>query len=45
MTAIFTNDDSVTIKLLTKHPFSNLFKSRDNHEVLFRRINIITFKK
>lgn len=37
-TAIFTNDNSVEI-LLINHSFSQQFKNRDNHEVLFRRIN------
>lgn len=37
-TCIFKNDNNVTITLLND-PFSNLFKTRDNHEVLFRRIN------
>lgn len=42
--AIFTNDDSVEI-LLLDHNFSNTFKKRDNHEVLFRRINTFLIKK
>ena len=37
-TAIFTNDNNVEISLLD-HPFSQGLKRRDNHEVLFRRIN------
>lgn len=35
---LFTNDNFVNI-LLPNHPFSNLFKERDNHEILFRRIH------
>lgn len=34
----FTNDDDVSVFLLD-HKFSSIFASRDNHEVLFRRIN------
>ena len=34
----FTNDNNVSI-LLLDHPFSESLKNRDNHEVLFRRIN------
>lgn len=37
-TAVFTNDNHVEISLLD-HPFSQGLKRRDNHEVLFRRIN------
>ena len=40
---VFTNDDSVSI-LLLDHPFSDVFKTRDNHEVLFRRINTFLMK-
>jgi FkbM family methyltransferase len=39
----FTNDDDVTI-LLTNHNFSNIFKNRDNHEIMFRRINTYLIK-
>ena len=35
---LFTNDDYVTISLIN-HEFSNSFKTRDNDEVIFRRIN------
>jgi FkbM family methyltransferase len=35
---IFTNDNNVSVKLLN-HPFSNDLKRRNNHEVIFRRIN------
>jgi len=41
--AIFTNDDSVSISLIN-HPFSIQFKYRDNHEILFRRINTFLIK-
>lgn len=41
--AIFTNDDSVRI-LLIEHPFSNILKRRDGHEVIFRRINTFLIK-
>lgn len=40
---VFTNDDSVSI-LLLDHPFSDVFKTRDNHEVVFRRINTFLMK-
>ena len=39
----FTNDDSVHISLLN-HPLSHALKIRDNHEVLFRRINTFLIK-
>ena len=39
----FTNDDDVTI-LLTNHKFSDIFKTRDNHEIMFRRINTYLIK-
>ena len=35
---IFTNDNNTRI-LLVDHPLSQLFASRDNHEVLFRRMH------
>jgi len=41
--AVFTNDDSVSISLIN-HPFSDSLKRRDNHEVLFRRINTFLIK-
>lgn len=34
----FTNDNNVEIKLIN-HPFSNVFITRNNHEILFRQIN------
>lgn len=37
---IFTNDNYVRINL-PNHEYSNIFKSRNNHEVLFRKINTI----
>ena len=40
---IFTNDDNVSV-LLINHMFSNNFKCRDSHEVLFRRINTFLIK-
>jgi len=40
---IFTNDDNVEI-LLPQHHFSTIFAKRDNHEVLFRRINTYLIK-
>ena len=40
---IFTNDDSVNISL-PDHRFSKRFKTRNNHEVLFRRINTYLIK-
>jgi FkbM family methyltransferase len=39
----FTNDDDVTI-LLINHEFSYVFKNRDNHEVMFRKINTFLIK-
>ena len=41
--AVFTNDDSVSISLIN-HPFSEILETRDNHEVLFRRINTFLIK-
>ena len=38
MSCIFTNDNNTTIKIID-HPFSQTFASRDNHEVLFRRMH------
>lgn len=35
---IFTNDNYVQVQLLDHH-YSTNFKNRDNHEILFRRIN------
>ena len=40
---IFTNDDFVNISLID-HTFSNVFKNRDSHEVIFRRINTFLIK-
>jgi FkbM family methyltransferase len=39
----FTNDDGVTISL-TDHKLSYIFKNRDNHEVIFRKINTYLIK-
>ena len=39
----FTNDDFVSV-LLLNHAFTSVFKMRDNHEVLFRRINTFLIK-
>lgn len=48
MNCIFTNDNNAHI-ILPEHEFSNIFKTRNFHEVLFRKIinylivtNIIT---
>jgi len=38
MSCTFTNDNHVTVTLI-QHPFTPQFQNRDNHEVLFRRIN------
>lgn len=38
ISVIFTNDNDVSIKTIT-HDFTNDFRRRNNHEVLFRRIN------
>jgi FkbM family methyltransferase len=40
---VFTNDDNCSI-LLINHNFSEIFKTRDNHEVIFRRINTFLIK-
>lgn len=40
---VFTNDDNVSI-LLFDHPFTDQFRGRDNHEVLFRRLNTFLIK-
>jgi len=39
MSCIFTNDNNTTIKLI-EHPFSQTFASRNNDEVLFRRMHV-----
>ena len=41
--SIFTNDDFVNISLI-EHDFSNVFKNRDSHEVIFRIINTFLIK-
>ena len=38
MSCIFTNDGEITISLI-EHPFSQTFASRNNHEILFRRMH------
>lgn len=43
MECTFTNDDGVTI-LLIDDKISDMFKIRDNHEVIFRRINTYLIK-
>jgi FkbM family methyltransferase len=43
MECTFTNDDGVTI-LLIDDKISDMFKTRDNHEVIFRRINTYLIK-
>ena len=43
MECTFTNDDGVTI-LLINDKISDMFKIRDNHEVIFRRINTYLIK-
>ena len=43
MECTFTNDDVVTI-LLINDKISDMFKIRDNHEVIFRRINTYLIK-
>jgi len=40
---VFTNDNNVKFSLIN-HPFSEHFKFRDNHEVLFRMINTFLIK-
>lgn len=44
MYAIFKNDDDACV-LLPNHRFSHTFRERDNHEVLFRRINTFLIKR
>lgn len=41
--ALFTNDNNANVKLI-KHNFSNSFKRRNSHEVMFRRINTYLIK-
>ena len=38
MSCVFTNDGGITVSLI-EHPFSPTFASRNNHEVLFRRMH------
>lgn len=40
---IFTNDDNCEVQLL-EHIFSSSLQTRDNHEVIFRRINTFLIK-
>ena len=39
MSCIFSNDNNVEVKLIKRHKSSGTFATRDNHEVMFRRIN------
>lgn len=39
MKCVFSNDNNVEIKLPQDSHYSNTFKTRNNHEALFRRIN------
>lgn len=41
---VFTNDGGVQVKLI-KHRFSDVFRRRDNHEVLFRKISTFLIKQ
>jgi FkbM family methyltransferase len=41
---VFTNDGGVQVKLI-KHRFSDVFRRRDNHEVLFRKISSYLIKQ
>jgi len=43
MECTFTNDDGVTI-LLINDKITDMFKTRDNHEVIFRKINTYLIK-
>ena len=43
-TITFQNDGGVTIKL-PRHKYSNVFKTRDNHEVMFRKIHSFLMDK
>ena len=40
---VFTNDDYAKI-YLPDHEFSGKFSTRDNHEVIFRKINTLLIK-
>tara|TARA_R100000353_G_scaffold100040_1_gene72679 strand:+ start:467 stop:1225 length:759 start_codon:yes stop_codon:yes gene_type:complete len=44
MSCIFTNDNNVEVKLV-KHRSSRVFATRDNHEIMFRRINTFLINK
>lgn len=39
MSCVFTNDNNVEVKLIKNHRSSSVFATRDNHEVMFRRIH------
>lgn len=41
---IFTNDGNVELQLI-EHPFSDIFKQRDLHEVMFRRLHTFLIQK
>lgn len=41
---VFTNDNNVEISLIN-HVYSQTFKKRDDHEVMFRRINTFLMKR
>ena len=40
---IFTNDDYAKV-YLPNHEFSDKFSTRDNHEIIFRKINTLLIK-
>ena len=45
MSCIFTNDNNVSVKLIKNHRFSRVFATRNNHEIMFRRINTFLINK
>ena len=44
MYCFFKNDNNCKINIIPDHPFSKTFVTRDNHEVIFRRINSYMIK-
>lgn len=43
MSCTFTNDNNVTINLINSQ-ISNMFRTRDKHEIIFRKINTYLIK-
>lgn len=44
MFCIFKNDNNCEINIIPSHPFTSTFVTRDNHEVMFRRIHSYMIK-